>query len=175
MAKFTAASADWTKKIYFESSWDYEEIIFEVATKAIEWALNRNKEIGLFVEIEDERIDDKNFCVLAYKVLCNAGYHGLAEKQREAVQEEYQIDLAENIELGKLINKLNKAAEKKVYCIAEMIEVPSKKGKRKTAMVCLKLGLFEDIHDAKAKCKELNICVKTKKFVVKEMSFNNLA
>lgn len=173
MAKFTATSADWTKKISFNSPLDYEEVIFEVATKAVEWALRRRKEVGLFVEVEDERVIDKNFCVLSYRVLCNAGYHTLAEAQRQGVKEEYEIDLAENIEIGQLINRLNKAAEKKVYCIAEMIETPFEEKKRKTAMVCIKLGLFEDIKLAKAKCKELNVCVKSKQFVVKKMSFNN--
>ena len=54
-----------------------------------------------------------------------------------------------------------------------MIETPFEEKKRKTAMVCIKLGLFEDIKLAKAKCKELNVCVKSKQFVVKKMSFNN--
>lgn len=173
MAKFTAISADWEKKIGLDNFGSYEETIFEVATRAVEWALRKDKDIGLFVEIEDENIDDRNFCVLTYKVLSNAGYHGLAEKQREAVQEEYQIDLAENIELGKLINKLNKAACKKAYCIAEMVSIPGKKSSRKTAVVCMRLGLFESAEDARAKCKELNLCVKSKKFIVKEISFNN--
>lgn len=173
MAKFTAISADWSKKFNVDKTYgSYDETIFEVATKAVEWALFKNKEVGLFVEIEDERVDDKNFCVLSYKALCNAGFHGLAEKQREAVQEEYQIDLAENIELGQLINKLNKASVKKAYCIVEMVNIPGRQGKRKTAIMCLKLGLFDEKSEASAKCKELNTCIKTKKFVVREVSYN---
>lgn len=176
MVKFTATSADWTKKIIVnKEEHPYEEIIFEAATKAVEWALTKNKEVGLFVEVEDERVEDKSFCVLSFKVLCNAGFHGLAEMQRLAVQEEYQIDLAENIELGKLINKLNKASKKKLYCIAEMVAIPNSKGNKKTAVVCIKLGVYDNSQEARAKCKELNICVKTKKFVVKELTLNNSA
>jgi len=171
--KFTASSADWRKKISMENGDSYESVIFEAATRAAEWALKRNKELGLFVEIEDEAIDDKSFSVLTYKVLTNAGFHNLAEQQRKLVIEEYNIDLAEDIEIGQLINKLNKAAERKVFCIAELVHVQNASKNKKTPLVCLNLGLYEEESAAKAKCKELNACVKERRFVVKKIHVND--
>jgi hypothetical protein len=171
--KFTASSADWRRKISMESGGAYEWVIFEAATRAAEWALRKNKELGLFVEIEDESIDDKSFSVLTYKVLTNAGLHGLADQQRQLVIEEYNIDLAEDIEIGKLINKLNKAAKRKVFCIAELVHIQDSPKPKKTPLACLNLGLYEEESAAKAKCKELNACIKDRRYVVKKIYVND--
>lgn len=173
MIKFTASSADWRKKISIEDSGSYEWVIFEAATRATEWALKRNKELGLFIEMEDETIDDKSFSVLTYKVLSNAGFHDLADQQRRLVIDEYNIDLAEDIEIGQLINKLNKAAERKVFCIAELVHVKNSSKTKKTPLVCLNLGLYEEESAAKAKCKELNACIKDRRYVVKKIHVND--
>jgi len=156
-----------------ENSDSYEWVIFEAATRATEWALRKNKELGLFIEIEDETINDKSFSVLSYKVLTNAGFHDLADQQRQLVIEEYDIDLAEDIEIDRLINKLNKAAERKVFCIAELVHIQNRSKRKKTPLVCFNLGLYEEESAAKAKCKELNACIKDRRYIVKKIHVND--
>lgn len=172
MAKYVVASANWKKKFEVENLSTYEETLFEIATRAIEWALSCGKEVGLLIQIDDPEIKDKSFSVLSYKALNNAGYYNLAEEQRNLVKQDFGIDLAEDAPLSKLIIKLQKASLRKAFCIAKLVSVQAEKRISKIPIVCINLGLFEDENEAKEKCKELNSSVKEKLFTVKKIHYN---
>ena len=120
MKKYTAYSADWKKKIEIEELNSIEDTIFEASTRAVEWALNSHKEIGLLIRLEDKDVPGHVFISLAYKVLSNAGYYNLAEIQRELVLQDFGVDIGDNTPLSKLMLKLKKASLKKFFCIARM-------------------------------------------------------
>jgi len=170
--KYTAYSADWKKKIEIEELSSIEETIFEASTRAVEWALDSGKEIGLLIRLEDRDIPGHVFISLAYKVLSNAGYFNLAEIQRDLVKEDFGIDIGEDKPLSKLMVKLRKASLKKSFCIAKITEVQIDGRNSKVPIVCINLGLYEDQQEAKNKCQELNKAEKEKIFVVKKITYN---
>jgi hypothetical protein len=172
VGKYVVSSANWRKKFEVEDQASYEETLFELATRAAEWALKCNKSIGIFINIEDFNFQNKFFTVLSYKVLNNAGHYYLAEQQRATVKEDLNIDIAEPSPLQKLIVKIHKASLKKAYCIAKIIPVETDDRKVKIPMVCINLGLFEDETEARQKCKELNNSFKQKLFMVKKITYN---
>lgn len=173
MKKFFAYSADWRKKIEVEEQQSFDETIFEASTRAVEWALNAGKAIGILVHIEDPENPEGEFVTLSYKVLANAGYHFLAEEQRMTVKEEFGVDLAEE-PLSKLISKLQKASLKKAYCIAKYCEIKIENRVTKIPIICIQMGLYESKEEAQFKCKELNEAnnPKEKIFVVKKLTYN---
>ena len=77
MAKYVVSSANWKKKFEVEDQSSYEDTLFELATRAVEWALNNGKEVGLLVQIDDQNFPDRSFSILGYKVLNNAGFYNL--------------------------------------------------------------------------------------------------
>jgi len=170
--KYVAYSAEWKKKIEIEELETLEETIFEASTRAVEWALNSGKEIGLLIRLEDKDMPGHVFISLAYKVLVNAGHFNLAEVQREMVKQDFGLDIGEDIPLSKLMFKLRKASLKKSFCIAKMTEVQIDGRVSKIPIVCINLGLFEDQQEAKDKCQELNKSEKAKIFVVKKIAHN---
>ena len=173
VGKYVVSSANWQKKFEVEDQQSsYEEALFELATRAAEWALKTNKSIGIFINIEDLNVPDKSFTVLSYKVLNNAGYYYLAEEQRNTVKEDLNIDLADPAPLHKLIVKIHKASLKKAFCIAKIVSIEAENRKTKIPIVCINLGLFEEEADAKQKCKELNNSFKQKLFTVKKITYN---
>lgn len=172
MGKYVVSSGNWRKKFEVEDQTTYEQTLFELATRAVEWALKSGKEIGILIQIEDPEVENKSFSVLAYKALNNAGYFKLAEEQRGLVKEDYGIDLANDEPLHKLINKLQKASLRKAFCIAKIVLVKGEDRTAKIPIVCINLGLFEEEIEAKQKCKELNASVKSKVFTVRKMHFN---
>lgn len=172
MKKYVAYSADWKKKIEIEELESLEETIFEASTRAVEWALNSNKEIGLLIRLEDKDIPGHTFISLSYKVLSNAGHYKLAEVQRELVKQDFGIDIGEDTPLSKLMVKLKKASLKKSFCIARITEIQIDGRTSKVPIVCINLGLYDDQEEAKQKCQELNKSEKNKIFVVKKMMHN---
>ncbi len=172
MKKYVAYSADWKKKIEIEELESLEETIFEASTRAVEWALNSNKEIGLLIRLEDKDIPGHTFISLSYKVLSNAGHYKLAEVQRELVKQDFGIDIGEDTPLSKLMVKLKKASLKKSFCIAKITEIQIDGRTSKVPIVCINLGLYDDQEEAKQKCQELNKSEKNKIFVVKKMMHN---
>ena len=172
MKKYVAHSADWKKKIEIEELDSLEETIFEASTRAVEWALNSNKEIGLLIRLEDKELPGHIFISLSYKVLSNAGYFKLAELQRDLVKQDFGIDIGEDTPLAKLMVKLKKASLKKSFCIAKITEVQIDGRVSKVPIVCINLGLYEDQEEAKQKCQELNKAEKNKIFVVKKIMHN---
>ncbi len=172
MKKYVAYSADWKKKIEIEELESLEETIFEASTRAVEWALNSNKEIGLLIRLEDKDIPGHTFISLSYKVLSNAGHYKLAEVQRELVKQDFGIDIGEDTPLSKLMVKLKKASLKKSFCIARITEIQIDGRTSKVPIVCINLGLYDDQEEAKQKCQELNKSEKNKIFVVKKMTHN---
>jgi hypothetical protein len=170
--KYVAYSADWKKKIEIEELESLEETIFEASTRAVEWALNSNKEIGLLIRLEDKDIPGHTFISLSYKVLSNAGHYKLAEVQRELVKQDFGIDIGEDTPLSKLMVKLKKASLKKSFCIAKITEIQIDGRTSKVPIVCINLGLYDDQEEAKQKCQELNKSEKNKIFVVKKMTHN---
>lgn len=172
MGKYVVSSANWRKKFEVEEQSTYEDTLFELATRAVEWAMNNGKEVGILVQIDDQNFPDSNFSVLAYKVLNNAGFYNLAEEQRRLVKEDYKIDIAEDAPLSKLIVKLQKASLRKAFCIAKFVPVESEDRISKIPIVCINLGLYENEIDAKEKCKELNSSLKEKLFTVRKIIYN---
>lgn len=172
MKKYVAYSADWKKKIEIEELESLEETIFEASTRAVEWALNSNKEIGLLIRLEDKDIPGHTFISLSYKVLSNAGHYKLAEVQRELVKQDFGIDIGEDTPLSKLMVKLKKASLKKSFCIAKITEIQIDGRTSKVPIVCINLGLYDDQEEARQKCQELNKSEKNKIFVVKKMTHN---
>ncbi len=172
MKKYVAYSADWKKKIEIQELNSIEETVFEASTRAVEWALNSGKEVGLLIRLEDKDFPGHIFASLSYKVLSNAGYYNLAEVQRGIVKEDFGIDIGENAPLSKLILKLKKACLKKSFCIAKITEIQIDGRNSKVPIVCINLGLYEDQQEAKLKCQELNRNKKIKIFVVKKISHN---
>ena len=172
MKKYVAYSADWKKKIEIEELDSLEETIFEATTRAVEWALNSNKEIGLLVRLEDKDVPGYTFISLSYKVLANAGHYILAELQRDLVKQDFGIDIGEDTPLPKLMVKLKKASSKKSFCIARITEIQIDGRKSKVPIVCINLGLYENQEEAKLKCQELNKSEKEKIFVVKKIIHN---
>ena len=172
MAKYVVSSANWKKKFEVEDQSSYEDTLFELATRAVEWALNNGKEVGLLVQIDDQNFPDSSFSILGYKVLNNAGFYNLAEEQRKLVKEDYKIDLAEDAPLSKLIIKLQKASLRKAFCIAKLVPVEAEDRVSKIPIVCINLGLYENEIDAKEKCKELNASLKEKLFTVRKITYN---
>lgn len=172
MKKYVAYSADWKKKIEIDDIGSSEETIFEASTRAVEWALNAGKEIGVLIRLEDKDIPGHVFISLAYKVLSNAGYHNLAEMQRELVKQDFGIDIGEDLPLSKLMHKLKKASLKKFFCIAKITEIQIDGRISKVPIVCINLGFFDDQQQAKNKCQELNKIEKQKIFVVKKITHN---
>ncbi len=172
MAKYVVSSANWKKKFEVEDQSSYEDTLFELATRAVEWALNNGKEVGLLVQIDDQNFPDSSFSILGYKVLNNAGFYNLAEEQRKLVKEDYKIDLAEDAPLSKLIIKLQKASLRKAFCIAKLVPVEADDRVSKIPIVCINLGLYENEIDAKEKCKELNASLKEKLFTVRKITYN---
>jgi hypothetical protein len=170
--KYVAYSADWKKKIEIEELNSIEETIFEASTRAVEWALNSHKEIGLLIRLEDKDLPGHTFISLAYKVLSNAGYYNLAEIQREIVKQDFGIDIGENKPLTKLMIKLRKASLRKSFCIAKITEVQIDNRVSKVPIVCINLGLYDDQQEAKNKCQELNKSEKEKIFIVKKITHN---
>jgi hypothetical protein len=172
VAKYVVSSANWKKKFEVEDQSSYEDTLFELATRAVEWALNNGKEVGLLVQIDDQNFPDSSFSILGYKVLNNAGFYNLAEEQRKLVKEDYKIDLAEDAPLSKLIIKLQKASLRKAFCIAKLVPVEADDRVSKIPIVCINLGLYENEIDAKEKCKELNASLKEKLFTVRKITYN---
>jgi len=172
VGKYVASSSNWKKKFEVEYQSTYEDTLFEIATRAVEWALNSGKDVGLLVQIDDQTVPDKSFSILSYKVLNNAGFYNLAEEQRRLVQEDYKIDLADEGPLSKLIIKLQKASLKKAFCIVKLVPVKTKDRISNIPMVCINLGLYDEEIDAKEKCKELNSSLKEKIFAVKRITYN---
>ena len=172
MKKYVAYSADWKKKIEIEELNSIEETIFEASTRAVEWALNSHKEIGLLVRLEDKDLPGHTFISLAYKVLYNAVYYNLAEIQREIVKQDFGIDIGENKPLTKLMVKLRKASLRKSFCIARITELQIDGRVSKVPIVCINLGLYDDQQEAKNKCQELNKSEKEKIFIVKKITHN---
>lgn len=172
MAKYVVSSANWKKKFEVEDQSTYEDTLFELATRAVEWALNNGKEVGLLVQIDDQNFPDSSFSILGYKVLNNAGFYNLAEEQRKLVKEDYKIDLAEDAPLSKLIIKLQKASLRKAFCIAKLVPIEAEDRVSKIPIVCINLGLYENELDAKEKCKELNASLKEKVFTVRKITYN---
>lgn len=171
MKKYIVSSADWKKEIKIKELDSEEETIFEASTRAVEWAMETGKSVGIFVVLEDPQVEAKEFLSLAYKALNNAGYYNLAEDQRKLVKEEFDIDLAEN-DVPKLISKIQKASAKKLFCIAKITELKTDNRVSKVPIVCLNLGLYQSEQAAKTKCKELNASVNEKIFIVKKIFFN---
>ena len=172
MKKYVAYSADWKKKIEIEELDSLEETIFEASTRAVEWALNANKEIGLLIRLEDKDVPGHTFISLSYKVLSNAGHYRLAELQRELVKQDFGIDIGEETPLAKLMVKLKKASTKKSFCIAKITELQIDGRTSRIPIVCINLGLYEDQEEAKLKCQELNKSENNKIFVVKKIAHN---
>lgn len=172
MKKYVAYSADWKKKIEIEELDSLEETIFEACTRAVEWALNSHKEIGILIRLEDKDMPGHTFVSLSYKVLANAGYYNLAELQRDLVKQDFGIDIGEDTPLAKLMVKLKKASLKKSFCIARITEIQIDGRNAKVPIVCINLGLYEDQNEAKLKCQELNKSEKEKIFVVKKIVHN---
>lgn len=172
MKKYVAFSADWKKKIEIEDLDSLEETIFEASTRAVEWALNAGKEIGILIRLEDKDVPGHIFISLSYKVLSNAGHHKLAEIQRDLVKDDFGVDIAEEIPLSKLMVKLKKGSLKKFFCIARITEVQIDGRTSKVPIVCINLGLYDDQQDAKHKCQELNKAERQKIFVVKKITHN---
>ena len=172
VGKYIVSSANWRRKFEVEDSPSYEDTLFEIATRGAEWALNNNKEIGIFINVQDLKDPDREFTVLSYKVLNNAGRFVLAELQRKSVKEDLNIDLADSTPLHKLIIKMHKASLRKAYCIAKITSTQTEDQKSKISIVCIDLGLFEDKISAKRKCKELNDSFNQKIFAVKKITYN---
>lgn len=172
VGKYIVSSANWRRKIEVEDSPSYEDTLFEIATRGAEWALNNDKEIGVFVNVQDLKDPDREFTVLSYKILNNAGRFALAELQRKSIKEDLNIDLADSMPLQKLIEKMHKASLKKAYCIVKITPTQTEDKKSKIPIVCIELGLFEAEIDAKQKCKELNNSFKQKIFAVKKITYN---
>ena len=79
--KYTASSANWKKKIELEELKSVEDTIFEASTRAVEWALDSGKEVGIFIYLKDPEFEHREYMSLSYKVLSNAGHYKLAEFQ----------------------------------------------------------------------------------------------
>lgn len=171
MKSYVVSTADWSKTIDLEELDSVDSTIFEASTRAVEWALNSGQEVGIFIYLRDPEQGNKDFVTLTYKVLVNAGYHQLADLQREIVQQDFGIDIREE-PLNKLIHKLQKAALKKFFCIAKLTKVQVENRVSKIPIVCINLGLFEDRKEAMQKCKELNKSAEEKIFVVKKIMHN---
>lgn len=171
MKKYVISSANWKKKVEIEEFESIDLTIFEASTRAVEWALQNEKEIGILVYVQDPIDKDREFLCLSYKVLNNAGYYKLAELQREMVREEFNIDISQE-ELNKIVVKLQKASLKKSFCITKITEVTIDGRLSKVPVVCINLGLFEDEQEAKEKCKELNKSFKKKVFSVRKLTYN---
>jgi len=171
--KYVASSANWKKKIELEEQLSLEDTIFEAMTRAVEWALNSGKEIGIFTSLRDPDLGDKEYISLSYKVLSNAGQHILAELQRQMVKEDFNIDIAQG-PVEKIVIKLQKASLKKAYCISKYFDIQIENRVSKVAIVCFQLGLFETKEEAQLKCKELNKANsgKEKLFIVKKFMYN---
>lgn len=171
MKKYVVSSANWKKKIELEEFENFDETIFEASTRAVEWALESGKEIGILIYVVDPAFKDRDFLCLSYKVLSNAGYFSLAEIQRQMVKEEFGIDVSQE-ELNKIVIKLQKASLKKSFCITKLTEMNIDGRLSKVPVVCINLGLFESEEEAKEKCKELNQSFKKKIFAVKKLTYN---
>ena len=171
MKKYVASSANWKKKIEIEEFQSIEDTIFEASTRAVEWALDSGKEVGIFIYLRDPEFDDREYMSLSYKVLSNAGHYKLAELQRQMVKDDFDIDISQE-PLEKIVIKLHKASLKKSFCIAKLTEINIDGRISKIPVVCINIGLFEEEEDAKEKCKELNKSLKKKIFSVKKITYN---
>lgn len=171
MKKYVASSANWKKKIEIEEFQSIEDTIFEASTRAVEWALDSGKEVGIFIYLRDPEFDDREYMSLSYKVLSNAGHYKLAELQRQMVKDDFNIDISQE-PLEKIVIKLHKASLKKSFCITKLTEVTIDGRASKIPVVCINIGLFEEEEDAKEKCKELNKSLKKKLFSVKKITYN---
>jgi hypothetical protein len=169
--KYVASSANWKKKIELEELKSIEDTIFEASTRAVEWALDSGKEVGIFIYLKDPEFEHREYMSLSYKVLSNAGHYKLAEFQRQMVKEDFDIDIAQE-PLDKIVIKLHKASLKRSFCIAKLTEVSINGRACKIPIVCVNIGLFEEEEDAKDKCKELNKTLKKKIFSVKKITYN---
>lgn len=169
--KYVVSTADWKRKIEIQEKENLEDTIFEVATQAVEWALNSGKSVGILIYLVDPKDPGRNYISLTYKVLINAGFHAIAEDQRALVLEEFGLDISEE-PLNKLIIKLQKASLKKSFCIAKLLEIQSDGRVSRIPVVCISLGLFEEQIFAKERCKELNKTSKDKAFVVRQITYN---
>lgn len=168
---YIVSDPNWEKEIKIKEFDSLEETIFEASTRAVEWALKKGKPIGLLLSLTDVENEDLEFVSVSYKALNNAGYYQLAEKQRKAVKEDLNIDLAkESIE--SIINKLHEISIKKVFCIARATKEAKNSNGKMIPVVCMELGVFEDENAAKQKCKELNVAIGRKEFVVKKIICN---
>lgn len=112
--KYVVSTADWKRKIEIQEKENLEDTIFEVATQAVEWALNSGKSVGILIYLIDPKDPGRNYISLTYKVLINAGFHAIAEDQRALVLEEFGLDISEE-PLNKLIIKLQKASLKNLF------------------------------------------------------------
>lgn len=171
MKTFIASDSSWEKEIKLKELASEEETIFEACTRAVEWALSRGKPVGMIISLTDPEDEEREFLSISYKILTNAGYFALAEKQRQAVKEELGIDLATE-SLEQIIAKLYEASIKKLFCIAKMTKVIVGDREKMTPVVCLELGIYEDEEPAKRKCKELNSVTSKNMFVVKKIICN---
>lgn len=171
MKKYVVSTADWKKKIEIQEKDNLDDTIFEVATQAVEWALNSGKSVGILLYLVDPKDPGRHYASLTYKALINAGFHAVAEEQRALVLEEFGLDVSQ-IPLNKLITKLQKASLKKSYCIAKLLEIRSDGRISKVPIVCISLGLFEEQTFAKERCKELNKTSKDETFVVRQITYN---
>jgi len=168
---YVVSTADWSTSIEITELDSVEATVFEASTRAVEWALENGKEVGIFVYLEDPEIKNKNFITLTYKVLANAGFHQLAEIQREIILEDFKIDIKDE-PLNKLIHKIQKASLKKSFCIAKITQIQIEDRTTEIPVVCINYGLFDDKESAKEKCKELTKSAAKKLFVVKKMVYN---
>jgi hypothetical protein len=168
---YIVSDPNWEKEIKLKELGTLEETIFEASTRAVEWALKRGKPVGLLVYLTDLDDEDREFISVSYKILNNAGYYQLAEKQRRMVKEDLGIDLAEE-PISKIVAKLQEASIRKVFCIAKITKVVKEDRQKTLPVVCIELGIFEDEQAAKLKCKELNAATGKKMFVVKKIICN---
>lgn len=171
MKTFIVSDSTWEKEIRLKELGSPEETIFEASTRAVEWALSGGKSIGIVISLVDIEDDEREFLSISYKILANAGYFALAEKQREIVKKDLNIDLATE-PLDQIIFKLQEASVKKLFCIAKMTKVIIGNKEKITPVVCLELGVYENETSAKRKCKELNAITSKKTFVVKKIACN---
>lgn len=171
MKTFIASDSNWEKEIKLKELASEEETIFEACTRAVEWALSHGKSVGIIISLTDVDDEEREFLSISYKILTNAGHFALAEKQRQMVKEDLNIDLATE-PLDQIVAKLYEASIKKLFCIAKMTKVVVGNKEKLTPVVCLELGVYENEEPAKRKCKELNSVTSKKTFVVKKIVCN---
>lgn len=171
MKTFTVSDPVWKKEVEVQEFDTPEETIFEAATMAVEWALNSGRSIGILLKVESEEEKGKEFIVTSYKVMVNAAFYDLAERQRSEMLEDLGIDLA-TAPIPEIIARLEDD-HKSLYCIAKITEIEENSKILKVPIVCLDLGAYEHEKDAKSQCKALNKATNTKLFVVKKIEINS--